>query len=408
LRPLLRNTLLEHARLGARVRAGTRVLWLALVCAGVSNAAPPLETLPTDRSAADQKHEHEGRLPVGDPSSLSPVAPDNRAGSRVALERGLDWLAAQQAGQPDGSFPGEAPIAVTALGALAYMASGSSPGRGPHGRELERAIDYLLSRVDLEPDSERYGYISTGGDPFSKTHGHGFATLALAQAYSMSPRSERGARLQHALEAAVSRIEVSQGIEGGWHYEPVRVADHEGSVTICMVQALRAARNSGVRVDGKVITRAIDYVKRLQNDDGSFRYALGIDRASVALTAAAISTLNATGTYSGLELANAYDYVFRELAARVRKPKQRRKLISKTEYPYYERLYLVQAFWQHPDPTVYSEWAEIEERELIVDQELDEQGRGYWTHRRFGNCYATAVNCLVLALPERLLPIFQR
>ena len=107
-----------------------------------------------------------------------------------------------------------------------------------------------------------------------------------------------------------------------------------------------------------------------------------------------VSTLNATGKYTGLELANAYDYVFRELAARGRRPRQRR-MIARTEYPYYERLYLAQAFWQHSDPTVYSDWAETEERELVVDQELDEQGRGYWTHRRFGNCYATAVNCLV-------------
>ena len=40
-----------------------------------------------------------------------------------------------------------------------------------------------------------------------------------------------------------------------------------------------------------------------------------------------------------------------------------------------------------------------EEREVVVDQELDDDGRGYWTHARYGPSYATAVNCLVLALP---------
>ena len=328
-----------------------------------------------------------------------------RAAARGALDRGLAWLAARQAEQPDGSLPGPAPIAVTALGALAYMSAGSTPERGPHGRELARAIDYLLDNTDLDEDSETFGYISTSGDSSSKTHGHGFAALALAEAYSMSPRSARGARIERALRAAVRRIEDSQGIEGGWYYSPLRVSDHEGSVTICLVQALRAARNAGVRVDGSVIVRAVDYVKRLQNEDGAFRYGLGVDRVSVALTAAGISTLNATGTYSGPEVGSGYDYVARELVAR---EPLRNSRLKAPPHPYYERLYLAQALWQHPDPEVFADWATEEEQRMIVAQELDDAGRGYWQHERYGNCYATAMNCLVLALPEGLLPIFQR
>jgi hypothetical protein len=33
---------------------------------------------------------------------------------------------------------------------------------------------------------------------------------------------------------------------------------------------------------------------------------------------------------------------------------------------------------------------------------------GSWGDARFGDVYATAMNCLVLAVPEGLLPIFQR
>ena len=33
--------------------------------------------------------------------------------------------------------------------------------------------------------------------------------------------------------------------------EPMRDIRHEGSVTVCLVQALRAARNAGIRVDSK-------------------------------------------------------------------------------------------------------------------------------------------------------------
>ena len=50
-----------------------------------------------------------------------------------------------------------------------------------------------------------------------------------------------------------------------------RTAEHEGSVTVCLVQALRGARNSGVRVDGTVIQRAIGYVESLQDETGGFQ-----------------------------------------------------------------------------------------------------------------------------------------
>ena len=94
---------------------------------------------------------------------------------------------------------------------------------------------------------------------------------------------------------AVRCAEAAQTGTGGWGYAPVPDTEHEGSVTICLVQGLRAAQNAGIRVDSNVIHDAVDYVRRLQNEDGSFRYALDIDRTSVALTAASMATLNATG-----------------------------------------------------------------------------------------------------------------
>ena len=141
-----------------------------------------------------------------------PDAPTSFDEARArAIDRGLAWLAEAQGGNPDGSFPqGQAeqwaPVGVTALGALAFMAGGNSPGRGPHGRAAGLALDYLLAHVDLAQGSEEYGYISNQGDMVSRMHGHGFATLALAEAYGMAPRNER---LKQALTAAVGVIELS-------------------------------------------------------------------------------------------------------------------------------------------------------------------------------------------------------
>jgi hypothetical protein len=326
----------------------------------------------------------------------------------AALEKGLAFLSTQQALEADGSFPagrGEkaAPVGITALGALAYMASGSAPDRGPRGKELGRAIDYLLSRTAPADHPIHPGYIADEGDPASRTHGHGLATLALAEAWSMSPRSDRGRRIEIALALAVNRIEASQGVEGGWAYSPVKGIEHEGSVTICLVQALRAARNVGVRVDPKVVGRAVEYVKRLQDEDGGFRYTLGHKNVTVALTSAGISTLQAAGLYDTDEVREAYAWVWRELTARDL-ARERGGAAPSARFPYYERFYLSQALWQNPDRKVFEEWNRDETTRVLASQNRD----GSWGGSSYGASYATAMNCLFLALPEGLLPIFQR
>jgi len=342
---------------------------------------------------------------------LDPGEFGDRVATRAAIARGLRFLAKQQAGQSDGSVPsvGSQParLAVTALGALAYMSAGNTLGRGPHGAELTRAVDYLLTHTELDPTTSRRGYISDAADPNSRMHAHGFAALALAEAYGTSPRSDRGARIAESLQAAIAIMESSQTSEGGWFYDPVRGVEHEGSVTIALVQAMRAAKNCGLRVQPETITKAVDYVRRSQADSGAFRYAIGNDQVTVALTAAAISTLNATGRYHGSEIQQGFDYIDRELRLRAESPKRDSKLLppgSLIPFPYYERLYLAQAYWQSPDRTRFDRWYEAESEALLRTQAED----GSWSDPRFGPTYATAINILVLALPDQLLPIFQR
>src|SRR5689334_7505717 len=58
-----------------------------------------------------------------------------------AIDRSLAWLAAQQ--RADGSFGTNAyqgNVAVTSVAGLAFMASGSQPGRGPFGEHVTRAV----------------------------------------------------------------------------------------------------------------------------------------------------------------------------------------------------------------------------------------------------------------------------
>jgi hypothetical protein len=292
------------------------------------------------------------------------------------------------------------------------MGAGSTPGRGPHGAVLATTIDRLLDRSELDPDAAAPGYLAQDGDGLSRMHGHGFAALALAEAWTASPKSPRGARIAHALPLAVRCIERTQGLEGGWWYDPRKSLEHEGSITITLAQALRSAHGAGVRVEPGTIARAIEYVKRSQKEDGSFRYALGDPASSIALTAAALSTLQAAGVYGGRELDEGWDWLFRALAARGAEPSLPNPLdpsaaggdARRLYCLHYERLYVAQSLWQHADPRVFETWAREETQRILVAQQPD----GAWRDPQFGDAYATAMACLFLEVPRGLLPIFQR
>lgn len=344
-----------------------------------------------------------------------------------AIERGLHWLSTRQSSRDGSVEVGDAdrgqraPLAVTSLAALAWMAGGSSPHRGTHQLSVERAIEYLLANVHRKADPYP-GYIEDRDEAVSKTHGHGLASLALAQAYTSSPNSPLGGRIRTALIAAVERIEISQGEEGGWEYQPYRTTQHEGSVTVALVQALRAAKDVGLHVDPDVIAKAVDYVKRSQVMDnsrpgaaraklelGGFRYRLEDPRTSIALTAAGLATLQAAGEYDGQRIEEGYAYVWRELLARDDEPES-----NEAAFPYYERFYLSQALWHQREQLRYRNWAEPIMRHLIESQqtsgkwEYERYVRGQRTTGHYGAAYATACNVLFLALPDDSLPLFHR
>src|SRR3989442_15362643 len=62
-----------------------------------------------------------------------------------SVDRGLAWIASQQAA--DGSFPTlpSGQPGVTSLATMAFLSRGHQPGAGPYGKRINRAIDYVLS-----------------------------------------------------------------------------------------------------------------------------------------------------------------------------------------------------------------------------------------------------------------------
>jgi hypothetical protein len=250
-----------------------------------------------------------------------------------------------------------------------------------------------------------------------RMHAHGFATLFLAEALGMMGKKNEklAVDVQQTLEGAVKLTIASQTKnKGGWGYsfagEGMFALDSdEASTTITQVQALRAARNAGLSVSPRCIQRAVDYVKKCIGEKGDCRYSLTMSdghRTTFELTAAAVSTLNAAGTYHTPKLDLALGYLRREmdkLAAKGKKPTE-----ACEQYYFYGNLYAAQAMYQAGGADWKTWWKGAQE-DLVAKGRRTRGDQFYWHDpREFGDTYATASACLILAIPLRYLPIFER
>jgi hypothetical protein len=302
-----------------------------------------------------------------------------------AIHDGLAFLAARQ--EKDGSLGSSryrGNVAVTGLCGMAFLASGSTPGRGPYGDAVDGCVRYLLDHV------EQSGLIihrpSASRGPM---YGHGFATLFLAECYGMSKRPDLREKLTQALRLIVQ----TQNNEGGWRYFPVR-DDADLSVTVCQVMALRAARNAGLVVPRETIDASVKYVKGCQNPDGGFMYTLqGNEPSQFARSAAALVALQSAGVYEGPQIQNGLRYLDRFAPGEAKEP---------PGHYYYGHYYAVQTMWQAGGDR-WQRWYPAIRDELIRDQLRD----GSWESDVCSE-YATAMACIVLQVPNDCLPIFQR
>jgi hypothetical protein len=320
--------------------------------------------------------------PVDTHRTAAAVAEEFTQRQREAIARGLEWLAAEQA--EDGSYGDLSHygphVGLTGLAGMAFLAEGSTPGRGRYGSNVQRCIDFILAHGS---ESGLYAAESSHGPMYD----HGFATLFIAEVYGMSPSPE----LRESLRKAIRLIVTTQNEEGGWRYQPVR-NDADISVTICQVMALRAARNAGIYVPKATIDKATDYVKKSQNLDGGFRYMLGSGGSAFARSAAGVAALQYAGIYTGEEIERGLEYI-----QRFTPPKD-----QTVGHYFYGHYYAAQAMFLAGD-AFWQEWFPAVRDELLERQAVE----GFWRGQA-GNEYGTSMALIILQMPNRLLPIFQK
>jgi hypothetical protein len=315
-----------------------------------------------------------------------------------AIEKGLVHLAANQ--HENGSFGTggyRGNVAVTSLGAMAFMAGGSQPNRGPYGREVMRALEFVLGQENR--DRFHPGFLhNPDASPHGPMYGHGFATLFVAEASGMVHEKRLRDRLNKTLHAAVKLILDSQNVEGGWRYLP-QSRDADLSVTICQIMALRAARNAGIAVPRSKVDKCVEYVKACQDRPaGWFRYQKmgngGGGHQGFARTAAGVVALYSAGVYKGPAV---------EAGLRFLKDNRPIGVGARPDmHFYYGHYYAVQAMWT-AGGTYWSEWYPAVRDELLVRQNPE----GSWFDQICSH-YATAMACIILQVPNNYLPILQK
>lgn len=302
------------------------------------------------------------------PGEILPPALENM------YTRGLAHLAKSQS--PDGSWSsgmGSQP-AVVGLALLSVLAHGDDPNAGLYSETIRRGLKFILEQQNKES-----GYIG------SSMYNHGFATLALAEAYGMVDDPKLGPALASALKLILSSQ--AQNPFGGWRYSPTS-QDADTTVSGAQMVALFAARNAGLAVPEEAIQRGLRFYLNCQSGDGGFGYT-GPGGSNGPRTAIGVLVFELARKKGSREFKSAMQYLRSGQGA------------EGTYYHYY-LYYASQAFF-HTASSEWEEWNQVNLKLLETAQKED----GSW-ESSYGTTFGTACSLLSLALNYRYLPIYER
>ena len=329
-------------------------------------------------------------------------SPD-KAAIKAAVEKGFDYLMKNQA--QNGSWGRTFNIAVTSFAILAFLSAEDEPFRDERGKALIKGINYLLSlqKDGMFPQQDH-----------TWIHGQGFATLALSETYGRSlfcktkPDLDTK-KLKEVVTKAVEHISKNQSNSGGWWYTPNNKISHEGSTTVCAVQAIVSAKNFGVPVDDKVLDKGFEYLKKCQTPAGGFNYQLGDGQNMKEGTAAGMATLGLMKKFDNQVMIKAHEFLQKTTPA----------VISAERFPYYGHFYgcmgMLLLGKEFEDDKTYREQTAAyiagAQKDLISWQQQD----GSWPLKSWikdsnveNPAYATAYATLALFVPDGRLSIYNR
>ncbi len=190
------------------------------------------------------------------------------------VEAGLAWLAKAQRG--DGSFPTDLGgktglVVVTSLGGLAFLSAGAGGGaNGP----LERATNFVLTRVGKEEESPFGRMGGAGGGNWNQANWElAYGLVFLSEMARKTKRPEVKAKVAE----LVTALQRTQEQSGGWAHGPGG-PNALGYLELEIVSnyallGLGAARRLGVEVDEASVGKALTWIESTASSDGGVGYS---------------------------------------------------------------------------------------------------------------------------------------
>lgn len=288
--------------------------------------------------------------------------------------RGLSFLQRQLLSGRMERDPYATQPGVVGLAVVAMLARGEDPNSGPYSAAIRRGLEMIYQNTN-----PANGYI--GGSMYN----HGFATLALAEAYGAVDDPRLGPTLRRAVDLILQSQ--ARNPRGAWRYSP-ESTDADTTVSGAQLVALLAARNAGLAVPDEAIRKGLQFFTQCRTPEGGIGYtdARGPNnvRSAIGVLVFALAREKNSPTYQAALAFLAQD-PYREHG-----------------YPFYYHYYAAQALF-HADLELWRAWNQRMVQYFGAAQNPD----GSWDGAH-GQMFSTAATLLTLALNYRLLPIYER
>ena len=318
-----------------------------------------------------------------------PLLPDPMEMKRVeaAVDKALVYLTTHQ--RPDGSWPSGFGNnnGINSICLLAFMGRGHLPGRGPFKHVVDRGVNFLMASQD---DSGLFRSPNPNGN--GPMYEHGLSTLAMIEAYGYRPSTQ----VRSSAQRGVDLIVKAQHETGGWRYQPVPV-DHDLSVTVMQIVALRAAQNARLHVPETTTQKALNYVKACVVPGGGFDYQPGKNAPEPARSAAGVLSMQLLGAFDDPAVEKGLNYLHSI------------KYQNGIGHFYYMNYYAMQAAFQ-AGGNHWERWHPKVRRFLLENQNEDGSWPGYGSAKHNGpaRCYSTGFSAICLEVYMHFLPAYQR
>ncbi len=360
----------------------------------------------------------EGSTPMPVQSLAAALPAEKWSQLQKSVDRALAWLATRQ--NADGSFPtlDAAQPGVTSFCVMAFLSRGHTPGFGPYGKQLDRAIDYVLSCQQedglLCHDPPEPQYMENHAS-HTATYNHAISGLMLGEAYGhvAGPRAKK---MRSAITRALAFLRAVQTREkpydvdnGGIRYLRPKPGNDDAdlSVTAWSLMFYRSAKNAEFNVPQQYVNDGLAYVRRCWDPaQRMFNYAAtpeGGHEASRGMTGAGILALSLGGQHNSGMARAAGDWLAAHPFTTVN------DRIGPWDRCFYSSYYCSQAaaqlggrHWEQIFPPIVDMFlkAQAEDGSFPAEAQMND--------RLFGNAYTTAMAVLAMTPAYQLLPVYQR